>query len=93
MSRGQKYRKLVLGPIEKITARNSTAGMVVAADYNDPLLKAHVLLLERVTVAKAADTESSKGLTQRQRRKKAVNGSDESQGAGLAFPGESAPTA
>jgi hypothetical protein len=91
MSSRQKYRKMVIGPVEKITARNSLVGMLCVADYNDPVSRTHTLLFERQTdkPGVAIDTESTKG----RRKKKAANGSDDSPSKSLAFPGESAPSA
>lgn len=94
MASRQKYRKVNLGPSEKITARTSVVGMLCVADYNDPVTNQHTLLLERVSkVDLLPGSESSKGLTARQRKKKAANGEDQSASKSLAFPGESVSSA
>jgi hypothetical protein len=47
MSRRASIRKLNLGPSVPITMKNSTAGMVVIADYLDPTNGQRTLVLER----------------------------------------------
>ena len=48
MASRQRIRKLSLGPSEPVTARNSCAGMIVIADYLDPINNHRTLVLERV---------------------------------------------
>jgi hypothetical protein len=78
MSSRQKYRKVNLGPSDKITARNSLAGLVVLADYVDPSSGQRTLVLERPAKAVA---DAPKAVA---RKKKAA--ADQPQDAGLAFP-------
>jgi hypothetical protein len=82
MSSRQKYRKLNLGPSEKITARNSVVGMLCISDYIDTQVNSRVLVFERPSKIVSVD---AKAPTPRKKRQ-AVNGSEQPEG-GLAFPG------
>jgi len=85
MSKGQKFRKIIVANGDRVTAKNSCVGLTCISDYRQDGFN-RVLVFERPD--KPADTESSKGLTKRQRAKnKAVNGSDPQPEGGLAFPG------
>ena len=50
--RSSRINKLVLGPSEPVTARNSHAGMLIIADYIDPMNNQRTLVLERVATDK-----------------------------------------
>lgn len=88
MSSRQKYRKQTIGPAEKITARNSLVGLIVLADYVDPASNQRTLVFERPS--KSITIEAAKPIA---RKKRSVNGADDSPSKSLAFPGESAPSA
>jgi hypothetical protein len=88
MASRQKYRKLNLGPSERVTAKNSCVGMLCISDYVDTQNSQRILVFERPA---KISTEPAKPVTRR--KKPAVNGADEAHSGGLAFPGESAPTA
>lgn len=86
MSRGQKYRKLIVANGERVTAKNSLAGMLCISDYRDTA-STRTLVFERPD--KAAAVESPKPVTRKKRQP--VNGAEQPQEGGLAFPGETAP--
>lgn len=48
MASKQRYRKVSLGPSEKVTARNSHVGMQCVADYIDATDAQRYLLMERI---------------------------------------------
>ena len=54
MSTRTKFRKLSLGPSEKITRKNSNVGLTVISDYIDPLTNQRTLVLERFESAATA---------------------------------------
>ena len=87
MGSRQKYRELSIGPACLIGARASTVGLIVVADYNDPVSNQRTLLLKRVGKPSPVDPTPGK------RKKKAVNGADDSANKSLAFPGEAAASA
>jgi len=87
MSSRQKYRKVVIISSERVTAKNSLAGMLCISDYRDTP-DSRTLVFERPD--KAISTATKPTTT---RRKKSANGVDESASKSLAFPGESAPSA
>lgn len=88
MASRSKYRKLVIGPSERITAKNSVVGMLCISDYVDGQTSQRVLVFERPV---KVTTEAAKPAVPR--KKKAVNGAEESQSKSLAFPGEAVPSA
>jgi hypothetical protein len=47
MASKQRFRKLVLGPSEPITRKNSVQGMIVEGDYISPIDNQRTLVLEK----------------------------------------------
>jgi hypothetical protein len=85
MASRQKYRKMVVQNGDRVTGKNSCVGMVCISDYRQDEFN-RVLVFERPE--KLVSTESTKGLTKRQRaRNKAANGANPQDAGGLAFPG------
>ncbi len=68
MASKSKYRELNLGPSEPITRRNSVQGMLVTADYLDPINNQRTLVLKRVGLA---DAEAPKPKPRQKRKAKA----------------------
>lgn len=69
MATRNKYRELNLGPSEPITRRNSVQGMLVTADYLDPINNQRTLVLKRVGLA---DAEAPKPKPRQKRKAKPV---------------------
>lgn len=94
MGSRQKYRKLIVVNGERVTAKNSLAGMLCISDYRTDATS-RVLVFEKPDKTDLLPgSESSKGLTTRQRKKRAAtNGVDDSTNKSLAFPGESVTSA
>ena len=63
MANEQRIRKLSIGPSEPepVKARDSCAGMLVIADYIDPLNRHRTLVLERVGWSATKARTKSKG--------------------------------
>ena len=81
MASRNKFRKLVIGPSETITRRNSLQGQVVVGDYLDPLTNQRTLLFERPELASPVP---SKPKVKRARKTK-TNASAQP-GSATAFP-------
>jgi len=88
MATNSKYRELSLGPSEPITRRNSVQGMLVTADYIDPLSNRRMLLLKRVEAP--TEEPAPKPKVTRKRKPKANAGHAE---PATAFPGSAATNA
>jgi hypothetical protein len=84
MASKQKYRKLVLGPSGKITARSSVVGLVVIADYLDPANNQRTLVLERPSAVVAVEP---KPLTPRKKKTAAAGEETPAPNKSLEFPG------
>ena len=68
MATKSKYRELSLGPSEPITRRNSVQGMLVTANYIDPLNNQRMLLLKRVEASAAEPAPKPKVARKRKAR-------------------------
>jgi hypothetical protein len=85
MATKSKFRKLILGPSDPITRRNSVQGMFVVGDYIDPLNRQRVLLLERPELA--SDGTTAKPVIKRKRAAKVATPQPTNAGSQTAFPG------
>jgi len=91
MSAKQRICKITLGPSDPITRKNSCAGLVVIADYLDPITSQRTLVMERpeTPAPKAAAPAKPKPRAKRAAAAK-TNAAPVQPSSATAFPGSEA---